>query len=66
MKIFLFLFFSCLNFYAQSNNFPLKEQDFTKIIFNEKLGFDGNIDGEKVDVRFERGFKQLVPIQQIS
>lgn len=53
MKIFLFLFFFSLNFYAQSNNFPLKEQDFTKIIFNEKLGFDGDIDGEKVDVRFE-------------
>jgi len=53
MKILLLLFFSFINFYAQTNNFPLKNQDFSKILLNEKLGFDGKINDSKIDVKFE-------------
>lgn len=53
MKILLLLFFPFITFYAQTNNFPLKDQDFSKILLNEKLGFDGEIDGMKIDVKFE-------------
>ncbi len=30
----------------------MKNRDFSKIILNEKLGFDGKINEQKVDVRF--------------
>lgn len=57
MKIIVLLFFPFFTFYAQANNFPLKDQDFTKIILNEKLGFNGEINGGKVDVKFETASK---------
>lgn len=59
MKILLFLFFPFITFYAQTNDFPLKNQDFSKILLNEKLGFDGKIADEKIDVRFTSVFKDL-------
>jgi hypothetical protein len=52
MKTILLLFFPLFTFYAQTNDFPLKDQDFSRIILNEKLGFDGEMDGGKIDVKF--------------
>lgn len=59
MKILLFLFFPFINFYAQTNDFPLKNQDFSKILLNENLGFDGKIADEKIEVRFTSVVKDL-------
>ncbi|CAD7797247.1 hypothetical protein CHRY9390_00135 [Chryseobacterium aquaeductus] len=52
MKIFLFLLFPFFTFYAQTNNFPLKDKDFSRIILNEKLGFEGEILDGKIEVIF--------------
>jgi len=49
----LLLFSPFFTFYAQSNDFPLKHQDFSKIILNEKLGFEGDIAKEKLEIKFE-------------
>lgn len=52
-RIFLFvLLFLFRVFAAQSNDFPLKNEDFTKIIHNEGLGFDGKINEQSIDVKF--------------
>jgi hypothetical protein len=53
MKTILLLFFPLFTFYAQTNDFPLKDEDFSKILLNEKLGFDGKIYDSKIDVKFE-------------
>lgn len=52
MKTILFILFPFFTFYAQSNDFPLKNEDFSKIILNEKLGFDGEMNNAKIDVKF--------------
>lgn len=52
MKIIIFLLFPFFSFYAQTNDFPLKNEDFSKIILNEKLGFDGEMNEAKIDVKF--------------
>lgn len=50
--LFFFLLFPFFNFSAQSNDFPLKNEDFSKIISNADLGFDGKIDEGSIDVKF--------------
>lgn len=50
--LFFFLLFPLFNFSAQSNDFPLKNEDFSKIISNADLGFDGKIDEGSIDVKF--------------
>lgn len=46
------MLFPFLNSYAQSNEFPLKNEDFSKIVLNQKLGFDGKMNDDKIDVKF--------------
>ncbi|UFH31915.1 hypothetical protein LNP04_18415 [Chryseobacterium sp. C-71] len=52
MKTILFLLFPFFTFYAQSNDFPLKNEDFSRVILNEKLGFEGEMNAGKIDVKF--------------
>lgn len=55
----LFLLFPLFTCFAQSNTFPLRNEDFSRIILNEKLGFDGKMEEDKIDVKFTSVEKDL-------